>query len=519
MSHALPLYRADDVRALERAAAARGLDAATLMARAGAAVAALALARWPEARRIGVLCGRGNNGGDGYVAALALHRAGLDVLVLSAGEPTTPEAIAAARAWREAGQGMVSIDTITSAAASLHGDAAGGVPRAVDLWIDALFGVGLNRAPEAGLAGVLRFIGTSGAPVLAVDVPSGLDVDAGSAPGVVLRADLTLCLVAAKRGLFTAAGRAWAGEIHVDALGIPVEAFALVSPAALGVGTAALPAVLPARDADSHKGRHGRVLCIGGDIGMEGALVLCAEAAARAGAGSVVAWTRPGAVAALQARRPEVMAKAIDAGHDRADDGAALHDALDATAADVVVIGPGLGRGAWGRALFDAAMDAGRPLVLDADALTLLAESPRDLRDAVLTPHPGEAATLLGVSTAEIQRDRFAALAALVDRYRAVVVLKGAGTLVGAPGETPRVVRAGNPGMATAGMGDVLAGVVAALRAQGLPAFDAAWAGALAHACAGDIAAAARPRGLLAADLVEALREALNPRPLRRGDG
>lgn len=503
MSHALPLYRADSVRALERAAASRGLDAAALMARAGAAVAALAAARWPGVRRIGVLCGRGNNGGDGYVAALALWRSGLEVHVVAAGEPRTPEAIAAARAWREAGQHVLAVgapeaESTSNALALPH----------VDLWIDALFGVGLNRAPEAALAGVLRAIGASRAPVLAVDVPSGLDADAGSAPGAVLLADVTLCLVGAKRGLFTATGREAAGEVLVDALDVPAEAFAAVPPDAFGLSASALGEVLAPRAVDSHKGRHGRVLCIGGDTGMEGALVLCAEAAARAGAGGVVAWTRPGGAHALQVRRPEVMARAVDADAACAD---ACRAALAATAADAIAIGPGLGRGDWGDGLFAGVLDDGRPLVLDADALNRLAAAPRAMPGAVLTPHPGEAARLLGVSTAEVQADRFAALDALVVRYGAAVVLKGAGTLVGAPGQPPRIIRAGNPGMASAGMGDVLAGVVAALRAQGLPAFEAAWAGALAHAVAGDAAAGASPRGLLAADLLDALRGAVNP--------
>lgn len=492
MSHALPLYRADTVRALERAAAERGVDAGTLMERAGAAVAALAMARWPAARRVGVLCGRGNNGGDGYVAALALHRAGLDVHLLAAGEPTTPEAIAAARRWREAG---------LPAKTFAGPDVDDPVPLpCVDLWIDALFGVGLNRAPADAIAQRLRDLGASGAPVLAVDVPSGVDADSGFAPGVALRADLTLCLVAAKRGLFTASGRAFAGEVRIDALDVPPDALAVAPVDALAVAAPALRAALPQRNLDSHKGDHGRVLCLGGDLGMEGALVLCAEAAARTGAGSVVAWTRPGAVAALHVRRPEVMARAVEAAEGVATSGAS-----------VIVVGPGLGRAAWGRALFDAAMASDRPLVIDADALSLLAERGSPSTDAVLTPHPGEAARLLGATTAEVQRDRFAALDALVARYGCAVVLKGAGTLVGAPDHTPRIVQAGNPGMATAGMGDVLAGIIAALRAQGLPAFEAAWSGALAHAVAGDVAAADRPRGLLAADVLDALREAFHP--------
>ena len=500
MSDALPLYRAETVRALERAALSHGLDAAALMARAGAAVAALARERWPQAARIGVLCGRGNNGGDGYVAALALYRAGLDVVVVSTGEPTTAEAREAARAWREAGQGVVALGEP--------------LPR-VELWIDGLFGVGLSRDVDGALADMMRGIQAQGAPVLAIDVPSGIDADSAAVRGRALRADLTLCLIGAKRGLFTAAGREAAGEVCVDTLGVPSECFAAVSAEAWGVSASSLGDALPVRAIDSHKGRHGRVLCIGGDAGMEGALLLCAEAAARSGAGSVLAWTRPGAVTALHARRPEVMARAIDAHADGAADvgahGTMLHDALAATAADVIACGPGLGLGAWARALFAAALDAPIPLVLDADALTLLAEAPRALPGAVLTPHPGEAGRLLGWTTAQVQADRYAALDALLSRFRCAVVLKGAGTLIGATGETPRVLQAGNAGMASAGMGDVLCGVIAALRAQGLGAFEAAWVGALAHSAAGDVAGGRHPRGLLAGDLIDALREVLNP--------
>jgi NAD(P)H-hydrate epimerase len=235
---------------------------------------------------------------------------------------------------------------------------------------------------------------------------------------------------------------------------------------------------------------------------MAGALVLCAEAAARAGAGWVEAIGSPAAVAALLARRPEVMARALPVSG---------VPAADLARADVVALGPGLGRDAWGAGLFTAALASGRPLVLDADALNRLAEAPRALPDAVLTPHPGEAARLLGTDPAAVQRDRLGAAAALAERFRAAVVLKGAGSVVVAPGERPVVIDAGNPGMASAGMGDVLTGVVAALRAQGLGPFEAAWAGALAHAGAGDRAAAGRFRGLLAGDLLPVLAGMLNP--------
>ena len=489
MPHALPLYRADAAPALERAAFARGFSADGLMRKAGESAAALLRERWPDARRVGVLCGSGNNGGDGYVAALALHRAGLSINVIATGEPRPPEARAAAAAWRAAGQGTGSVD------APLQD---------VDVWIDALFGIGLSRAPEPATAALMQAVTAQRRPVLALDVPSGIDADTGAAPGAFLPASMTLCFIAAKRGLFTATGREAAGEVRVDALGLDVATLAAQSPidgpSAWAVRASALQDALPPRRIDGHKGHHGRVLCLGGDHGMAGALALCAEAAARGGAGWVEALTRPESVIALNLRRPEVMARAV----------------LDAettawrlAAADVVAIGPGLGQHDWGRTLFSAALAAARPLVIDADALNLLAEFPRALPDAVLTPHPGEAARLLGCRSADVQADRFAAAQALVDRFGAVVVLKGAGTLVAAPGETTRLVDAGHPGMASAGMGDALTGLIAALRAQGLSAFDAAWVGALAHSAAAD--RVARPRGLLASDVIDAFAGVLNP--------
>jgi NAD(P)H-hydrate epimerase len=489
MSHALPLYCADAVRAIERAAFARGVDAFALMVKAGEAAAARLRERWPEARRIGVLCGTGNNGGDGYIAALALHRAGLHVEVVAIGAPRTEESRAAAAQWQAAGQG------VQSAEAALP---------PVDAWIDALFGIGLSRAPEAPVASLMLAVAAQGRPVLALDVPSGIDADRGSAPGAFLPATMTLCFVAAKRGLFTAAGREAAGEVQVATLGLDVEALvveaSVASPSAWAVRAPALADVLPKRRVDSHKGHHGRVLCLGGDHGMAGALVLCADAVARSGAGWVEALSRPEAVLALNVRRPEVMAGVL-----------ASTESLAArlAAAEVVAAGPGLGQGDWGRGVFEAVLASGRPLVLDADALNLLAQAPRALPGAVLTPHPGEAARLLGCRTADVQADRFAAAAALVERFGAIVVLKGAGTLVAGPGHTPRLIDAGHPGMASAGMGDALTGLIAGLRAQGLPPFEAAWAGALAHAAAAD--GLGRGRGLLASDVIDALPSVLRP--------
>jgi NAD(P)H-hydrate epimerase len=246
------------------------------------------------------------------------------------------------------------------------------------------------------------------------------------------------------------------------------------------------------------------VLCIGGDHGHGGALLLCAQAALRSGAGLLDAATREAHVAPMLARLPEAMPRAVEHGDD-------LRASIDA--ASVIAIGPGLGQEQWGKQLFSAVIDSGKPLLLDADALNLLAAEPRALpSDAILTPHPGEAARLLGSDTARVQFDRLSAVRALADHYACTVVLKGAGTLICAPGFGVRVIGAGNPGMAVGGMGDVLSGVIAALRAQGMNAFDAASCGALLHSVAGDYAAReGGERGLLPSDLMPWLRRCANP--------
>jgi NAD(P)H-hydrate epimerase len=266
---------------------------------------------------------------------------------------------------------------------------------------------------------------------------------------------------------------------------------------------AALSNWLAPRSRNSHKGTNGRVLCVGGDFGGGGAILLCAEAALRCGAGLVDVATRAAHVSALLARTPEALAHAQES--------SVGFDPLLARA-DVIAIGPGLGQGEWGAALHRRVLASGKPLVIDADALNLLAGSTTALPpDVVITPHPGEAARLLGCTTSDIQCDRLAAARELSARHACTVVLKGAGSIVAASDRLPRVIAAGNPGMAVGGMGDVLTGTIAALRAQGLPAFDAACAGALLHAAAGDAAADNGQRGLLPSDLMPWLRRLANP--------
>ncbi len=462
------------------------------MERAGAAAFAMLRQRWPAAQCLAVLCGPGNNGGDGYELGCLALLAGLQVrLVPVASLP---------RAGSEAEQAR---RRFIACGGTEHTDSAAVLADA-QVVVDGLLGTGLDRPPGGPIADAIAAINTRGRPVLALDVPSGLDADTGGAPGAVVHADATISFVARKQGLHTGAGRDCCGQIAFDDLGVPEVALEGVgqAPAVLLDLPRLRAAFLPPRRRGAHKGDCGHVLVIGGDHGYGGAVRLAGEAAARGGAGLTNVATRPAHVPALIAGRPELMARGVDTVAD-------LAPLL--ARAGVLAIGPGLGQGDFGRALFGAALDSGLPLVVDADALNLLAATPEQRSDWILTPHPGEAARLLGTSTAQVEADRFAAVRALQSRYGGVVVLKGAGTLV-CDGQTPiGVVPYGNPGMASGGMGDVLTGLIAALWAQSLPALAAAALGACLHGAAADAVAARRGElGLLASDLMDELPSLLN---------
>lgn len=487
------LYDSAAARGIDRlATAALGGDGYVLMQRAGQAAWRVLLQRWPQAQRLVVACGSGNNGGDGYVLARLALQSGRRVRVVhpADGGPRTPLAQRACTDYLAAGG---------------HVDLFPSPLDDAEVLVDALFGIGLHEAPRADMAALVEALDAAAAPVFSLDVPSGVDADRGSVPGAAVRAQCTLQFIVAHAGLRTGAALDHAGELLLDTLDVAAAEYPdAAPPAARLLDASTLRRWLPPRPRDTHKGRSGRVLCVGGDHGGGGAIALCAEAALRSGAGLVSVATREAHVPVILARRPEAMAHAVEGS-------AEFASLLDA--ADVVACGPGLGRGEWGTALFARVLGSGKPLVLDADGLNLLVATPsRVPADAVLTPHPGEAARMLDTDTASIQHDRFAAAAALAARFDCVVVLKGAGTVIAAPGQLPRVLAAGNPGMATGGMGDLLTGVIAALRAQGLPAFEAACAGALLHGLAGDAAAAhGGQRGLLPSDLVPFLRQLANP--------
>lgn len=483
------LYTVDDMRRIDRAALdALGISGSELMRRAASDALRSLHRRWPQARRLRVHCGPGNNGGDGFLLGVLAREAGLQVDMVALAETSRGDAASARAAWVDAGGAVHAVD-------ALHE-----LPEP-DVQVDALYGIGLNRAPEPAAAALIERINGSGIPVLALDVPSGLDADSGQCPGAAIRADLTVTFIADKRGLHTGRAADCTGVLELATLGVPASAFAQVAPDAHLL----VAASLPPRRRYANKGNYGHVLVIGGGQGMAGAVHLAGAAALRAGAGLVSVATHAEHVGALNAARPELMAHGVDGPQ-------ALRPLLER--ADTLALGPGLGQSAWSHALWLTALDARKPLVLDADGLNLLAKEPRRFTaPTVLTPHPGEAARLLGRSVEAVERDRFAAARELAARFDAVVVLKGAGSLVADPNGRLDVCPWGNPGMASGGMGDLLTGIVAAMLAQGCDAWQAARLGVGLHARAGDLAACEGERGLLASDLLLPLRRLGNAVP------
>lgn len=485
MGASLPhsLYRADQVRNGERKIAADlGVEMYTLMESAGLAAYQSMRSRWPAASKILVLCGGGNNGGDGYVIARLAIEAGLSVTLWSVVDPSklTGDALTAKERYLQKG-GAITRDKPAQTE--------------VEVVVDALLGTGLCRTVTGAFLEAVKWINQQDCSVLAVDIPSGLDADTGAIWGEAVHASVTVTFVALKQGLFTGQARARCGECVFDGLGIGEAFESSFPPAAIRVDAKWADALLPPRSPVVHKGNVGRVLCIGGQRGMGGAVILCGQAALRTGAGLVALLTDGSNLTAALSRQPELMTREWDSSQDAQ----ILTESL--AWADVLALGPGLGQSEWSKALFAAAMSASKPMVVDADALNLLAASPRYAENWVLTPHPGEAAKLLSVSTAKIEQDRFSAVKELQKRYGGVVVLKGAGTIV-YDGLDTFVIHAGNPGMASGGMGDVLTGVIASALSQTRFPSKAATFGTFIHSFAADNASQAGERGLLASDLL-----------------
>ena len=485
------IYPVAAVREIDRAAIEdESIPGYTLMKRAGAAAVSAVLAEYPAAKRWQVVCGAGNNGGDGYVVARLAAAEGIVVSAITVTDPQSLQGDAATAYNDFSAEGGVVMPW------------SGELDPEADLLVDALLGSGLERKVAGEFAAAVEALNQHAAPVMSLDIPTGLHGDSGDVLGCAVSADLTVTFVGLKAGLFLGSGPARAGKLVFAGLDIPDTCRDPSAAVICRIAARCVRDLLPRRARDAHKGDFGHVLVIGGGAGMPGAVRLCGEAALRAGAGRVSIATDPSHAASIVASRPELMAHGI-----------ATADELDElmSRADVIAFGPGLGQSAWARSLHEYLAADERPSVWDADALNLLAAAGGSVSQRVITPHPGEAGTLLGTATSDVQSDRFAALKGLQQRFGGVVVLKGAGSLVSSSGGLPWVCTAGNPGMAAPGMGDVLTGIIAALLAQGLDAEQAATAGVQAHALAGDRAARSGERGLLASDLLAELRAVLNP--------
>ncbi len=484
-----PVYASADIRRIE-AVAFTSSPAPPLMERAGLAAAETARRMLGDGDRVLVLAGPGNNGGDAFVVARHLARWWHAVDVLYTGDATRlpPDAAQALEALLAAG-----ITPVTA----LRGDISH------DLIVDGLFGIGLQRDLAGEYAALVDRVAASGRPVLALDIPSGLDADTGRVLGRAIRATRTITFIATKPGLHTLDGPDHCGTIEIADLGI--DATAIVAPSGTLIEAIDVATVLAPRRRNSHKGTHGDLWILGGSKGMTGATVLAARAGLLCGAGRVLAGLLDDAMP-LDPLHPEVMFRPQFPDPD-----------LDRAAC--IVVGPGLGQSAEAAARLDHCVGLSIPLLLDADALNLVAASEGRARrvaeresPTLLTPHPAEAGRLLGVPTAEVQRDRVATARTLATRFRAHVVVKGAGSIVADPDGRWAINTTGNPGMAAAGMGDVLCGIVGALVAQGAEPGAALRAGVRLHGLAGDhcVDAVGGTVGITASEVAVAARRTLN---------
>jgi NAD(P)H-hydrate epimerase len=481
----IELFSAQQARDIDRKAQQQiPITGFLLMTAAAEAGFAAMQAHFSTAKNILVICGAGNNAGDGYLIAKLALQADYDVQLVAVGatEKLIGDAALAYAAFIDAG-GVVLHD-FTSI-------------DAVDLVVDALLGTGLDRPITGRFATAIDHVNSLNVQVLAVDIPSGLNADTGNVMGCAVQADMTLTFIALKQGLFTGLAADYCGQILFAGLQVGAEIIATEYCQASLLSAQKLAK----RSACAHKGYFGHVLVVGGDYGYAGAVMLAAEAALNAGSGLVSVATRKEHAQQVHLACPELM------GH-------ALNQAIDITSlldkVTVLVLGPGLGQTAWAKEIWSELVQHDIPRVIDADALNLLVESPCYADNWVLTPHPGEAARLLNCTTADILQDRFWAVRALQKQYGGVCILKGAGTLVTA-GEHVYVNTTGNPGMASGGMGDVLAGVIGALLAQKYSLLEAAKIGVYLHGLAADMAAKQKgERGLCASEVLQFLRVVVN---------
>lgn len=484
-------YRAQQIRENEATAAAqKGKSMYQLMQKAGQDLFEITQQRFPFANKYAVIVGKGNNAGDGFIAALHARNNSKDVIALTlfGDAPLSQDAEQAKSAWLDSGGQIQAFDI------KLLND--------TDIIIDAIFGSGLNRTLDESICCAIKALNDLKLPVISVDVPSGMQADTGMALPICIQATITITMVGIKTGLITGAGKQYSGEVLLSSLDINDAFQGLCQPSAFLFAYENLPG-LPPRKVNSHKSNYGRLLCIGGNRGMSGAIRLASEAAMRAGVGMVKVYTHQSSLTHVANGRPELM---IDYEN--------FEQAL--CWSTCVVLGPGLGTDDWAKEVFNAAIEHCRvsstPLLIDADGLNLLASSKYDLSElpVVITPHSGEASRLLNISVDQIESDRYEAARACATKYGTICVLKGPGSLI-TDGQQTFVCRNGNPALAVAGTGDVLSGTIGALMAQSLSPINASKMGVAVHAKAGDIQAERYgQRGMLASDLFTTIRKLVN---------
>jgi hydroxyethylthiazole kinase-like uncharacterized protein yjeF len=527
------LYSVESVVQLEQSAIKRfGIPAYELMKRAGAAMFAVIRDRYPLSSKILVLCGAGNNAGDGYVVARLARQAGFSVRVISLAEPTSlkNEAALAYQDWSLQFDNEPERSAV-SANAAIAGQELFSWFDDADIFVDAILGTGISRDVSAQWSAWITQVNASQQPVISVDIPSGLFANTGAIAGVAIKATITVCFIGLKQGMFTAMGNDVCGEIIFHDLGLPEAVYKGIKADARLINAVDY-SLLPKRRASSHKGRFGHVLIAGGNHGMPGAVILAARAALRTGAGLVTVITIPQHMAVISTAVPEAMVRTCIL------DSAAV-PSMDDLFTDPfvshithVAIGMGLGQDEWSLRLLQHCLRLNKPMLIDADALNIIAAHDLSLASLaqnstlVITPHPGEAGRLLSsqlssksevVTATDVQRDRFSAIKKLHQLFAhdesCAVVLKGSGTLI-FDGQTMKICRLGNAAMAAPGMGDVLSGIVIALMAQNISitetaASDIAELAVCLHASAADRLAKDKTRGLLASDVIDELAAVL----------
>jgi len=491
------VFSSQSIRNIEKSAIkSLNGDDYLLMERAGISAFEEALKCYPNAKNWQIICGVGNNAGDGMVVArLALeHNLTVSVSTLSSPDVLKGNAFKAYKKLKEYKSHQSAIKVKIN-------QWEGQIDDNIDLIVDAIFGIGLNRNLNSFYKSAIKTINNAGLPIFSIDIPSGIHPDKGKIMGAAIKASTTITFIGKKLGFFDNEGINHYGNLKLCGLGISETHYNNEKEILSILSDDFIHQVLPKRKKNSHKGEFGHIAIVGGGPGMHGAVCIAGEAALRSGAGKVSIFTHISHNSLIADAKPELIFNFFE----EVDEIKSM--LLDA---DVIAIGPGLGANKWARKVFESIIDIDCPMIVDADALTILSKKPIKQENWILTPHPGEAGRLLGISSKKMQQNRFSSLNNLIEKYHGVIVLKGHHTLIGSNDSVPCVCVKGNPGMASAGMGDALTGIIASMIGQGMPLNIAASLGVEIHAKAGDRAATKGQRGLLAGDLINELRGCVN---------